>query len=292
MSTTTSILSKIGADKDLPSLAPAVSRIIAALDDENSSADDVAELIAADMAISGRVLRLANSAIYNAAGQNIASVNEAIPRLGFREIRNIVLATGVIDVFRDLDCPFDYRGFWKHCLTTAIAAGMVAQRAPKINHSGTAGDNPYFVAGLMHDVGIFVLVRFLRERYSKVLMKAETEGRALYQVERESLGFDHMQVGAELIREWGLPDAVADAAEHHHHPGTAPQDHRIWAVVIHLADWIADHEGHGLSVEGALEHFVDSSWYELGLEIEAIPELIEDFAVAADRSDMMLALSR
>ena len=291
--TGTKLLERVGGKgKPLPTLAASVSRILMALDDERSSAQEIADLMASDISIASRVLAVANSALYNPTGTPFASLGDAIPRLGFTEVRNIVVTTAVIDVFSDVECPFDYMGFWKHCLTAAIAAGALAERSPKVVLDGRPGENPYFVAGLMHDVGIFMLVQGQGRRYARALSEAEQRHIPLYRSERSKLGYTHCDVGAALIREWGLPEGVAVAAQYHHSPTEAPREQRLWAQIIHLADWIADHEGLGVSVEGEPGHFAEGTWFDLGIEVEEIPEVIADFTRAAERSEMMLALAK
>ncbi len=279
-----------GRGRPLPALAVSVTKILGALDDELANAETIADIMASDVSIASRVLAIANSVIYNPSAVPFASLSDAISRLGFDEVRSIVVTTGVIDTFADADCPFDYAGFWKHCLTTAIAAGALAERSPKINLDGRPGDNPYFVAGLLHDVGIFMLVQCQGRSYARVLDDCIERHTTLMRSEQSKLGYTHTEVGAALIREWGLPEGVAVAAEFHHQPTEAPEELRTWAEVIHLADWIADHEGLGVSVEGASAHFAEGTWFDLGIEVDEIPDVIADFTGAAERSEMMLAL--
>ena len=279
-----------GKGKPLPALATSVTRILRALDDDLANAQDIADLMASDISIAARVLAVSNSVMYNPSGTPFASLSDAVARIGFNEVRNIVVTTGVIDAFSAVDCPFDYMGFWKHCLTSAIAAGTLAGRSPKIDLGGSPGDNPYFVAGLMHDVGIFMLVQCQSRKYEKVLNDAVERHTTLMRAEHDKLGYTHAEVGAALIQEWGLPEGVSVAAEFHHNPTDAPAEFATWAQVIHLADWIADHEGLGVSVEGVSAHFAEGTWFDLGIGVDEIPDVIADFTLAAERSEMMLAL--
>ncbi len=279
-----------GRGAELPALGVSVTRILAAIEDEMSNSEEIADLMASDPSIAARTLALANSTLYNPMGITCETLADAVARLGLIELRNVVVATGVIDGFAEVSCPFDYLGFWKHCLTTAVAAGSLAERAPCIERSGRPGENPYFIAGLLHDVGIFALVHLQGRRYSKVLKNVEAGDTDLLDVERAAFNVSHQEVGAALIRDWGLPEGVAIAAQYHHDPGQAPAESRSWAQVIHLADWIADHQGHGVPVEGARAPFAHGSWFDLGMDTDDIPEVIADFTRAAERSEMMLSL--
>ncbi len=285
------MLEQLAWTDSLPTLPASVTRVLEAIDDEQSGVEEIADLLATDAAITGRVLSVANSALFNPGGFAFASLAEAISRIGLLEVRDIVVTTGVVDIFSEMECPFDYLGYWKHCLTTALAAGAVADRSPGIAAASRPGSNPYFVAGLLHDLGILLLVRCLRSRYTGMFSEVARRRCPLHEVEREQLDFDHGAIGAALIRRWGLPEEIAVAAEFHHDPASAPSEHRVWAEVIHLADWIADHEGLGASIEGELEPFHHGSWYHLEIDVDDIPQVITDFARAARRSDALLALT-
>jgi HD-like signal output (HDOD) protein len=285
------VLKKIVRKKDLPSFPQCVTQILEAIENEGSTIESIADLAAHDPAIASRLLKTANSVIYNPSAISTASICESISRIGLSELRNIVASLGVIDAFEARTFPFDYLGFWKHSLTAALAAGAIAARSTKVD-SPPGRENPYFISGMFHDVGIFLLANAFGKRYSSVLEKVASNDVPLYEVEKEVLGFAHPEVGAALIREWKLPDCVAVAAEFHHAPMESPEEFRHYVQIVHLADWIADHEGHGRGVEGRLEHFKEGAWYDLGIPIEAIPCVIEDFSQAAENSDLLLAIVR
>ncbi len=285
------ILDRIGARTELPSLPQVVSRVMQALDQDRTSADELAELLAEDPAITGRVMQMANSVVFTPSGTPAETVGQAVVRMGIREIRNIVLSVGVINSFDAEACPFDYLGFWKHSLTTAIAAGTVAAGSQLEGSRRKRQDNPYFAAGLLHDVGILLLAQSLGRKYQRVLEKTEGSGLPLHELEAEMLGYAHPEIAAALLRRWGVAKEAIFAAEFHHDPNRAPQQYRTHAQVVHLADWIAHYQGHGISVEGTLEHFRDGAWFDIGLEVEAIPSLIEEFKEAAKESDLLVTLA-
>lgn len=285
-------LDLIGArGRCLPSLGPSVARILSALDSDSSDSQSVGEMMESDVAIAGRILKVANSAFYNPSGMSFANVGDAIARLGFEEVRRIVSTIGVIDAFQSVECPFDYIAFWRHCLTSAIATGALARRGTKLVSTSSRNANPYFVAGLMHDVGIFVLILCRGKDYHALLERARRESVSLVDLESQTLGVSHAEVGAALLRDWRLPEPVITACEFHHAPSRAPAEVRVWPQVVHLADWISDHEGLGLGVEGDLGRFNEGAWHDLGIEPVDIPSVIADFVTAAEQSDALLSLA-
>ncbi len=273
---------------EIPALSASVRRVLCAIDDDRSGAQDIADAMASDPAVAARVLAIANSSVYNPLGQQCDQLRDAVSRLGLEELRGIVVATGAIDTFSSIEGPFSQTAFWKHCLVTGIAAGVVANRAGKLERVGRPGENPYFVAGLLHDIGILVLIWFQGVAYIDVLDEARQGKGRLIDCERRAFRVHHGDVGGALMRTWGLPDHLCHAVQHHHDPLRAQLAFRPWAQIAHLADWIASHEGHGVTLDGFPGRFDSASWFDLGLDPDQIPELIAEFHEATEHAEMLL----
>ena len=140
-----SILAKL---KTLPALPEIVYQLTMLIDDPNSTAQDLAEVISKDQSLTARVLRLVNSSYY-AFRSKISKVSHAISLMGFLSIKNIVLSLSVIDAFRkrELDDGLEHHLFWEHSIGTAAAARSLGER------SGYLSPEEAFVAGLLHDIG-------------------------------------------------------------------------------------------------------------------------------------------
>ncbi len=285
------VLKELARVEDLPTLPDAVTRVMSALDAPDPEVERVASLLIQDAAMTGRLLRVANSILYNASGMSTTSVAEAVSRIGLREGRTLVLSLGVVEAFASDDDQFDYRAFWKHSFTTALAAGAIAARAEALPSRPRSRDNPYFVAGLLHDVGILLLHRCAREHYANVCELAMPGDRPLAEIELEELGATHGQVCAALIRRWGLPWEVAAAAELHHHPSEAPRPVRDYVQVVHVADWLSNEEDLGCPVERESTELDPSALDGLGISREALPELAAELAEVAERSDLLVAIA-
>jgi len=238
--------------------------------------------------MSGQILRMSNSILYNASGMSTTSIHDAVSRIGGARIRNLVVALGVVDAFDGLEVGLDFPAFWRHSFTTALASGQVAARAPKIRMGGTARDNPYFLAGLLHDIGTLLLCQELGDEYVSIL---EADDRPLQDVERERLGFDHQDVGAALIRRWGLPFEVAAAAEFHHRVAEAPSDSSDYVVVVHAANLVGT--GRGLEADPDGSAGAEPLALELlGLDEAGLQELVEGVEQAADDAELLLQITR
>ena len=204
------ILTKLARGQDLPTLPLATIQILEALGDDDVTLDRVAALASQDAGIAGRMLKIANSSFYNPMGAPTATLQDAIGRIGLTEVRNIVSSVGAVQAFQSNELPFDHIGFWTHCHTAALAAGALMDRS---SHSSATPiqSSPFFMAGLFHDVGVFLLAATLGKKYARLLEKADVSDAPLAELEEEILGVTHTVAGAALLEVWGLPENVVNA---------------------------------------------------------------------------------
>jgi len=202
----------------------------------NNALDDgvnfhaVSGLIEADPALTLKVLRMANSMAYGYRGK-IQTVEQAIATLGFDTLKTALLSVVIRDgLYKDPQAgdPVLTR-LWKHTLATAVAAALVADRvAPKLKDAA-------FAAGMVHDCGKLVLLSVMPDRYEPLLTRAQDEDDDLLDLEAETLGLEHTQVGKWLLTAWQMPRHLIDSAWLHHHGPAAleelGQEGRIVSIV-------------------------------------------------------------
>ncbi len=233
------IVQDLGQIPTMPTIAAKVMQIV---NDPKSNAEDVARFIAKDVALTSKVLRLANSAFYGIP-RTISSVNSAIVILGFNTIRSLVLSASVLKVFpaKPGTVSFDRKAFWKHSFMVGIAARMVAQiyRRRKLVDLEMA-----FSAGLLHDVGKLILEQFSNAEYLPVLRTAREKELPLYQVEKSLLGIHHAEVSGMLVDKWQMPLELKNPIAMHHTP-LAERELPELAAIIHYANHLAHLKGSG-----------------------------------------------
>ncbi len=222
----------------LPSLPVIVLDLLRSIEDENISADMLAAKMSTDVALVARLLRVANSSFYGLQ-RKVSSVSDAIFVLGLSSIRNMALSATLYEALNsriDAAC-FDFKGFWRHSLATALCAEALAE---KMKSSREAA----FTAGLMHDVGrLFLPICFPghQEAVNEYAMRVDC---CAYEAERAVLGTDHARIGRILTEQWNFPSSLSEAVSEHHEAdkSTLPP----LACVLHLADCIV----HGLDLGG------------------------------------------
>ncbi len=225
---------------DLPTLPIVIPRILRLVDDQRSSARDLANVIGSDQSLASRVLRLANSAFFGFQ-RRVGTLNHAVVLLGFNTVKSLVLAATVFDALQDGDGAhgFDRKQFWLHVVATATAARMAARDL------SLADPEVAFVGGLLHDIGKVVLDRFLHQRYTEAVGLAGDLRCPIRTAEVALFGIDHAEVGRWLAERWRLPVAIVESIAFHHRPGAAQPTQWTLSAMVHLADVLARNVGIG-----------------------------------------------
>jgi len=246
--------------RDLPSLPDVYSRLIAVLDNPRSSVWDAEEIVRQDPAVTAKLLRLANSPIYGLRS-SVSTVAQVARTLGYDALKQVVLTTSVIDLFRQgQDALLSHKAYWSHCLGTAAAARQLALCL------GEEHPEEFFVAGLLHDIGKLIHMQYLPEKFCAALTLAARERLTLAEAERTVFGFSHDQTGGLLAQRWGLTPIIQRALAHHHAP--AVSDHlplKLHEHVVHCADIISYALGLGSTGSHRLPPFAPLSWELLRL---------------------------
>jgi len=216
----------------LPSAPLAYVELTRMLNDDRASASDVAGVVEHDVAMSAKVLQLANSAFFG-TGRSILQLSEAVTRLGMNNLRALTLSVGAFDSFTP-DEPLP--GFSISALQAHST--LVGQIARRIAPTGTGDDA--FTAGMLHDVGQLILASQEPEYLAQVIATAEAEDRPLHEAEQAARGSTHAEIGAYLLDLWGIPHTIVEAVAYHHAPRAAHGALFDHVTAVHVADALAD----------------------------------------------------
>ncbi|NCC50994.1 MAG: HDOD domain-containing protein [Spartobacteria bacterium] len=280
------IIRQIEKADNLPTLPGILTELMKVVDDPNSSARKIANVIEHDPALTARILKVANSAAFGSIN-TVASVAQASARLGIKQVRDISMTLSVIDLL-DGSRQIDYTRYWKHCLSVAFAAQIMAKRARRF--SGQLDD--IFTAGMLHDLGILILDQFVEDSYKQVIALAQDKMRETYLVEREVMGIDHAEAGGLVLRKWRLPQPIIDAATYHHVPCECPEETRLVTQLIHLANFACNNQGIDSGMDIFPTTFSESSWFDTGLSVDDIPAIIEEVNQETAKSTVLVAAAQ
>jgi putative nucleotidyltransferase with HDIG domain len=215
---------------DIPTLPEIHLQLTEMTTNPRVSVGEVAALVSRDQAITARLLRVVNSALYGQR-RDITTIERAIVILGFRELRAALLAAAVFEHFRDIgSCiGLDIVDFWRHSVAVSETARLLAERL-----GGIAPDEA-FTAGLLHDVGKLIEVKYFPDDVARLVLLARTENLTWAQCERRLFTTDHARLGAFVLKHWRLPPVLVEAVRRHHDPRHAPGQ-GVMAALVHVAD--------------------------------------------------------
>jgi putative nucleotidyltransferase with HDIG domain len=243
--------------KRLPIFPEAPAKLAALLAKGNCGVDDFEQVIKPDPGLTANILRLANSAYFGLT-RRIATAREAITILGLKRVYDVATMAAMQRLLPKTIPGYEVssEGFWRHAVAVASFADNLGRAL------GVATPAVVFTAGLMHDIGKLVLGEFLALHAVPVLEKLRSEGKSLAGIEREVLGIDHTEVGADVAAQWKLPDHVVAVIRWHHHPEKVPEGvPRECVDLTHVADAMAHSFGYGADI-GELHRALDLMTYE------------------------------
>jgi len=192
---------------DIPTIPVVATRILQLLEDPRTTADTLAQAVAADPAVAARVMKISNSSFYGCQRQ-IQTLSAAVMVLGFATLKSLVIAASVKEIYR----PFGLteKMLWEHSFGAGLAARIIARSTRMVN------EEEAFLAGLFHDIGKIIMNTLDREKFQLLMQKVYNENLLFWEAEREVFPYTHADAGGLVIRKWNFPDELVTAVRHHH----------------------------------------------------------------------------
>lgn len=222
----------------MPSLPDLYIQLAEKVQDPECEIEDLGALIARDISMTARILKLVNSAAFGLR-RRVSSAQEAVNYVGIDTVKALVLSVSAFAQFENRELGgFSLEALWSHSLLTAGCAKVIAlserARASLVDAA--------FVAGMLHDIGKLALGANFGETYAEVVAEAEDVSGGLLAAETATFGADHAEIGGQLLALWGLPNNVVDAVLWHHHPSGCGDTSFSPLACVHAANVWA-HEG-------------------------------------------------
>jgi len=250
-------------------------RIVELVEDPTATAQDLHRVIANDPALCSRILKVVNSAFYGLPGQ-IGSIERAIVLLGLNAVKNIAIAASLLKLYRagDMGPHFKARDLWAH----SVAAGAAGKMITDAIRTGMADEA--FLAGLMHDIGVIVELQYDRDRFAQLIDELSIDedgvpGRDMMELETRIFGATHQSFGRALCEKWKFPHSLAVSTGWHHNPLDLPEEGRMLACIVHIADKLAGDLGVGFRLDQTDLEISDDVLDVLALPREKLQEIAE-----------------
>ncbi len=221
----------------LPPSPQILPQLLGLLNDDNSSFDEIVQLVSIDLSLAAQVLRLSNSAYYGAATKTY-DLSDAVQRIGLREVYRLIAMICSKDLLGGPSTLFEMEAgaLWKYSLACALAMESMAEIV--------GGENPStaYTIGLLHSLGKVVLSTHEPAVYQKVFEMIEHEGVSMAEAETKILGYTNASVASALLRKWDFKERICQPIAYQYKPIKAP-DYPNLASMLHLGMWIASNVG-------------------------------------------------
>ncbi len=258
---------KQGINKVEP-FSDSVQMVFRKMNERPINIDEICGLLELDPLLTTSILRLANSPFYGFV-RKIDSIHDATVLLGIHSLRQVIISYSMVNAFPEAPGgALNRNALWKHSIGVAVAARLLSRCCGQESEE-------VFVAGMLHDIGQFLMDQCLQDQYQQVFEFKRQNCCTLREAEQQVLGLGHSKVGAVAIRHWKLPDYLAEVALRHEEPPAGDELNSL-VDLVHVANvlvkglWISP-ENDDLMTELSVH-----SLRRLGLEMAQIEELLPE----------------
>ncbi len=254
----------------LPTPSAIAVRILDAVKRDDRSWGELAQIIQSDPALTAKILQIANSSYYSPSSK-VNNIEKALAILGVNALKNIALSFVICNGMKGQAAgSFDFEFFWKRAITAAVAADLTATLVKQKN-------DDTFVTALLQDIGILILYFSRPNDYLEVLDEKKTTGSPVQDVEKKIFGFDHPELGSEVLKSWGLPENIYMPIRYHHRSEGVPDEYRVQKEILLLSDKLSS-VYHGTKSVGRIHEIKEILEKKFGTKADEVDGLIDAVA--------------
>lgn len=241
------------------------------LNNPNTTAVQLKQVIETDPSLTAKILKAANSAYYGAR-HRVGEIKHAIVWLGFDVVRELALSHKVCELFNNTETIFGFSRaeLWKHSIAVALCGKLIFRREFR-----DKGDDIY-AAGLMHDLGIIIFDQFRHPEFITILKNYQTADADIAIIEKMIMGFNHAELGKELAWNWGFPVNLVNAIGAHHSPFEVEAEFGKIAKVMYIADYSCQRADLGWVNSKGNDDLYNKCLESLGIKHAAVELIMEN----------------
>jgi HD-like signal output (HDOD) protein len=248
--------------RKLPTAPQIFSRLSGLLNDINADLESISKLVSVDSGLTARAIRLSNSAVFR-GDEPVATLDEAISRVGFREMHRVVGMAMTDQIFQSGMPVYNLTAdaIWENSVVTALAMERLA---------GAAGEDESvaYTVGLLRPVGKLVLDIMIQTQHPGVTCP-ESDTLDLPPWERAWADLTSNEAGSMILEDWKLPESAIMGLRFHYQPDA--KTGRLGAL-LHVACWLAKELGKGIQAETRQWNLSESTLQFAGLTMEQVQE--------------------
>lgn len=178
----------------------AAIEVVNLIEEGTPSVEEVARCIARDPMLTVEVLRLANSAYHNPTGKRIDDLQQAIARVGDRQIAELALASTTMSALSETSLTWiDPEGTWRRSLATSLVIRMLH---PAAELGGD--DEGLFLSSLLLPMSRVLLSLGFPELYRQMVAHCQKTRSTLASLEQKLLPITPPRALAGMLARWNL----------------------------------------------------------------------------------------
>jgi putative nucleotidyltransferase with HDIG domain len=256
----------------LPTVPGVLKRLSLVIEKPRITLVEISAFISKDAALTTKVLKMVNSAIYGFPGR-IASVSHATMLLGLNIIKGLLLGVSVFELMQKA-----MNGLYEHSLACAIASRIIAQK------KGLKEPEEVSVAGLLHDIGKVILTLEFPTEYQAAMNEAQEKNIAIFEAEKNQFNATHANVGGWLAEKWRFPRNLIEGIECHHQPALA-KNAPLETAIVHMADLLVRARGFGFAGEIFVPEVNPGAYELLQLSERDIKDVLREMEASMESAE-------
>jgi putative nucleotidyltransferase with HDIG domain len=218
--------------ESLPSLPAIYTQIMAEMQSDDPSIKNVGAIISRDISMTAKILQVVNSVFFGLP-QKISNPQQAVMLLGLETIKSLVLSVKIFSEFsQKKNSWFNLDAIFNHSISVSTHAKAIVKSEKMdqelINYS--------LMAGLLHDLGKLILATNFKDTYRQLLTESQNSTHELWELEYETFGTTHAEIGAYLMGLWNLENPIIEAIAFHHCPAKSVSTQMGLLAAVHVAN--------------------------------------------------------
>lgn len=276
------IIKEINKLQPIPQVA---HRVLAIVQDRNSSLSELSTIILYDPSLTANLLKVCNSAYFGLPNK-IDSVQQAVVYLGAGQVVELVLMIGGAENLKRRQSGYDLSegDLWRYSVSSALIARELAEKR------GSKDNYLLFTGALLKDIGKVLLNQYVADASEKINTLVSKDGLSFKEAEKEVIGIDHAELGGMVAEKWKFSSEMVEIIRNHHLSEKLTRTD-FEASIIFLADTICMMMGIGVGSDGLAYRFHREVFEQLNFSDTDIQEIMLGFGEKLERVESLVSLS-
>ena len=215
----------------LPAFPITILKVAELLRNDDYTVADVVNVIKFDQAIAANILKISNSAYFNAR-QKIKTIHDAVVYLGQQQLIRAVQTAGISKIYKKGGKGYasQLKDFWEHSVAVALMSQILSRKIQGKE------DQVLYTAALLHDVGKIIMGEYVHVSFEKIMDLVKSKHSSFLEAEEEVIGINHADLGGRIAAHWNFPSEIRNAITYHHRPDFLENKDKTSAWLVYLSD--------------------------------------------------------